>query len=179
MTFPLRDAQGADIVYLSVGLGWDPARRKRFGKQYEIDLNVAAMIYSGTDLVDVVYHEQMLSTDQAVRLHGDNLTGEGPGDDEIITVDLTRIESYVTAVLFVVTCYTGQDLAGVENAFCRMVNTATAAELARYDIASVPGTGFIMGGLFRPTGSWEFREINQGIQAQHPVEATAHLGRYL
>ncbi|MBL1079631.1 TerD family protein [Nocardia sp. 2] len=179
MTFPLRDEQGTEIVYLRVGLGWDPARRKLWGKHSDIDLNVAAMIYADTGLTDVVYHEQMLSTDSAVRLHGDNLTGEGPGDDEIITVDLTRIESYVTAVLFVVTCYTGQNLARVENAFCRIANSATTTELARYDIAAVSGTGFVMGGLFRPGGVWEFREINQGIEAKHPVEAAPELGRFL
>ncbi|MFF2554608.1 TerD family protein [Nocardia sp. NPDC058058] len=179
MTQPLRDEHGTEIVYLRFGLGWDPARRKLWGKTSEIDLNIAAMLYSDTDLIDVVYHEQMLSTDTSVRLHGDNLTGEGPGDDEIITVDLSRVQPAVTAIVFVVTCYTGQPLARVENAFCRMVNSATATELTRYDIATVSGTGFIMGGLFRPTGTWEFREINQGIAAKHPVEATTEIPNHL
>ncbi|WP_169815519.1 TerD family protein [Nocardia inohanensis] len=179
MTIPLHDAQGAEIVYLRVGLGWDPARRRRWGRQSEIDLNVAAMIYTAAGLTDVVYHEQMLAADRSVQLHGDNLTGEGPGDDEIITVDLSRVDSAVTAMLFIVTCYTGQDLSVVENAFCRIVDTASTTELARYDISSVAGTGFIMGGLFRATGTWEFRGINEGISARHPVEAATQLGRFL
>ncbi|WP_169814935.1 TerD family protein [Nocardia crassostreae] len=179
MIIPLRDGQGAEISYLRVGLGWDPARRRPWGKQAEIDLNIAAMIYDDVGLIDVVYHEQMFSADRAVRLHWDNLTGEGPGDDEIITVDLARMDAAVTAVLFVATCYTGQDLSGVEDAFCRIVNSATTTELARYDIAAVTGTGFIMGGLFRPSGTWEFREINEGIAARHPVEAVPHLERFL
>lgn len=132
----LSGSDGA-MQYVKVAAGWDPVRRARFGSRArDIDLNIAALLYAGGTLVDAVYHEQLSSTDGAVRHHGDSTTGEGKGDNEVITVDLTRLGAHVDAIAFLVTCYTRQTFAEVENAFCRLVDGATDRELARYDLAA-------------------------------------------
>ncbi|WP_309231529.1 TerD family protein [Nocardia sp. SYP-A9097] len=172
-------AGGGTLEHLTVGLGWDPARPKWFGRSMEIDLNVAALIFSADRLVDVVYHEQLSSADGAIRHGGDSLTGEGPGDDEVIGIDLTRLAPHVTAVVLLVTCYTGQKLDEVENAFCRLVNGASGTEVKRYELSDLPYPGLVVGVLFRDADTWGFREIAAGIAARHPVEAAPLLGPYL
>ncbi|MEV6768062.1 TerD family protein [Nocardia sp. NPDC051030] len=179
MFIELRDEAGARLELISVGLGWDPALDTWEGVGHEIDLNVAALMFSGDQLVDVVYHEQLNSADGSIRHHGDSMTGEGRGDNELITVDLTRIASPVTTVLFLVTCYTGQPFSEILNAFCRMVDGVSGTELVRYDLSGVQHTGLLMGEITRPQGAWQFREINAAINARHPVEAAPQLGPYL
>lgn len=179
MSISLRDQHGADLVYLTLAIGWDPVRRKRFGRNREIDLNFAAVLFSGDQLVDVVYHEQLSSRDGSVRHHGDSTTGEGKGDNEIITLDLTRLGPDISAVLFLVTCYTGQPFDRIENAFCRLVDGTTGTELLRYDLAGVPYTGLVMGAVDRANGRWEFREVSKGVVAEHPVDVAPQLYQFL
>ncbi|WP_245721641.1 TerD family protein [Nocardia crassostreae] len=170
-----RDDRDASPEYLTVGLGWDPARGRWAP---DIDLNVAAFLFSADSLVDVVYHEQLNSADGAVRHHGDSITGEGRGDNEIISVDLTRLSPAVTTVLFLVTCYTGQSFAEIRNAYCRVVDQVSSTEIARSELSGLPSSGLVLGALDRVSG-WRFRPINQGIDARHPVEAAPLLTYYL
>ncbi|RJO71005.1 TerD family protein [Nocardia panacis] len=160
-----------------MGLGWDPVRE--WYRERAIDLNAAALLYSGTGLREVVYHERLDSPDGSVRLHGDSLDGVGPGDDEVISVDLTRLPGDITAILLLVTSHSEQTFAEVRNVFCRLVDGSTGAEIARYDPSGVPATGLVVGALVRASGGWEFREINEGVHARHPAEAVPYLTRYL
>ncbi|GAB4585749.1 TerD family protein [Nocardia sp. IFM 10818] len=169
-----RDDRGASPEYITVGLGWDPS----LGRAPDIDLNIAAFLFSADRLVDVVYHEQLNSADGAVRHHGDSITGEGRGDNEVISVDFTRLSSSVTTVLFLVTCYTGQSFAEIANAYCRVVDQTSNTEIARSQLSGLPNSGLVLGALDRVSG-WRFRPINQGIDAQHPVEAAPQLVYYL
>ncbi|MFR9752381.1 TerD family protein [Nocardia sp. 004] len=177
MSIELRDDTGMRIGYLDMALGWDPARQ--WFQEGEIDLNAAALLFRGDQLTDVVYHEQLMSQDGSVRHHGDSVTGEGKGDNEVITVDLTRVSPEVSTVLFLVTCYSGHTFADIGNAFCRLVDGASGTEITRYDLSGVPASGVVMGAVVRTSGGWDFRTINEGIEAQHPVEAAPYLGRYL
>lgn len=180
MFIALRDDHGAALEYVAVGLGWDPVRRKWFGRRgTDIDLNVAALLFGGDRLVDVVYHERLTSEDGAVRHHGDSMTGEGKGDNEIITVDLLRLAVEVKTVVFLVTCYSGQPFTRTRNAFCRLIDGTAGTELARYELSGLPHTGLVMGALDRLNGIWQFRVINEGIDARHPVEAAPRLGQYV
>ncbi|WP_067564469.1 TerD family protein [Nocardia acidivorans] len=167
------------LEHLTVGLGWDPAQPKWFGRSLDIDLNVAALMFSADRLVDVVYHEQLSSVDGSIRHGGDSLTGEGRGDDEVIGIDLTRIDPNVTAVVLLVTCYTGQNLDEVENAFCRLVSGAEETEFRRFELSGLPYPGLVVGVLIRGLAGWEFRDIGTGVAARHPVEAAPLLGAYL
>jgi tellurium resistance protein TerZ len=181
VVIPLRDTNGAGLESVFVGLGWDPLNRRRwFGpRSAAVDLNAAALLFSGDRPVEVVYHEQFLSADGAVRLHGDNLDGTGPGDDEVITIDLTRLAPPVTAVALLVTCYTGQTFAQIENAFCRLADTVSQADIARYELRDGSSTGFVMGALLRAEPGWQFHEIAAPLAARHPADAVPLVQRYL
>ncbi|MGV9546087.1 TerD family protein [Nocardia beijingensis] len=181
MRTELRDERGVPLEHVTVALGWDPAGRSRFfRRREEIDLNVAALLFAADRLVDVVYHEQLSSTDGAVRLHGDSMTGEGAGDDEIIAVDLSRIALQVTTVLFLVTCYTGQTFERIANAYCRVIDTVAGAQLARHELTGGGShTGLVLGRVRRTDGAWHFQAIGAGLRARHPVDAIPHIGPYL
>ncbi|MGK8506049.1 TerD family protein [Nocardia asiatica] len=175
------DHRGTRLEHLRMALGWDPVRRSRFGSNAkDIDLNAAALLFADDDIVDVVYHQQLSSRDGSVRHLGDSTTGEGKGDNEVITVDLSRIPAQISAIVFLVTCYTGQTFDQIENAFCRMVDTITGTEIAHHDLsAEASRTGLVMGKVSRTDGTWQFEPIYEAIQAQHPVEAIAHMNRFL
>ncbi|WP_245717370.1 TerD family protein [Nocardia jejuensis] len=180
MFIALRDTSGASLGMISVGLGWDPAETSWDAGEFgEIDLNVAALMFSVDVLVDVVFHEQLNSADGAVRHNGDSITGEGRGDDEVVTVDLTRISPQVTKVLFLVTCYTGQLFSSIGNPFCRLIDSGSGVEMLRYDLSGLPHTGLVMGSLVRDEVGWGFEEINSAIEARHPVDAAPLLGQFL
>lgn len=166
------------LSFVTLGLGWDPADRARWARARRIDLNAAAMLFAGHQLVDVVYHEQLFSQDGAVRLLGDSTDGVGDGDDETITVDLTRISPMVTAVVFLMTSYTGQTMDEVQNSYCRLIDGMTGREFAHY-LLDDPAHGFLAGELVRDGEGWVYREIAAAIDAQHPVEAIQQLDAYL
>ncbi|WP_454196520.1 TerD family protein [Nocardia sp. Marseille-Q1738] len=173
MSTRLRDERDTPLDHVTVTLGWDPATPSRwFGRRKDIDLNAAALLFAGDRLIDVVYHERLSSTDGSVRLHGDSITGEGEGDDEIITVDLTRIPAEVTTVLFLVTCYTGQTFEQIANAYCRVMDSAAGTQIARYDLTDGGDhTGLVLGTVRRTDGVWHFDTVGKGVRARHPVEA--------
>ncbi|MEV6061310.1 TerD family protein [Nocardia asteroides] len=171
----------AGLTHVSVGLGWDPVRSGKFRRPTkDIDLNAAALSFSGTRFVDIAFHEQLTSRDGAVRHLGDNVTGVGEGDDELVLVDLTRLDTQVTTVVLLMTCYTGQRFDRIENGFCRLVDNVAGTELARIDLAGTGShTGLILGKLHRPRGPWQFSLIAHPIEAEHVADAIPHLTTYL
>ncbi|AHH16162.1 putative stress response protein [Nocardia nova SH22a] len=176
MTEQGRTEPSTALEFARVGLSWDPAHGRRWygARRAAVDLNVAAVLLSDTEPLEVVYHQQLISADGAVRLLGDSVTGEDEGDDEIITLGLSRIRPEVNAVAVVVTCYSGQTFADVANPRCRIVDGAGAA-LADHDLSARAETGMIAG-IFRRTGDgWTFRAVATGITAAHPVEALPQL----
>ncbi|MGK8512832.1 TerD family protein [Nocardia asiatica] len=181
MDTEVRDAGGVPLAHVTVSLGWDPATRPRLlGRRTEIDLNVAALLFAADRLVDVVYHEQLSSADGSVRLHGDSVTGAGTGDDEVVSVDLSRLPPRVGTVLFLVTSYTGQAFDQIANAYCRVIDTVGRTQLARYDLTgSGPHTGLVLGRVRREDGAWRFEGLGEVLQARHLVEAVPQLGGYL
>ncbi|WP_228838804.1 TerD family protein [Nocardia amamiensis] len=177
----LSDHNAARLEHLRMALGWDPVRRSLFGSNTkDIDLNAAALLFAEDRIADVVYHQQLNSRDGSVRHFGDSTTGEGKGDNEVITVDLTRIPPQITTIIFLVTSYTGQTFDQIENAFCRVVDTVSGDEIARHDLsADTSHTGLVMGKVSRTGASWRFEPIGEAIRAQHPVEAIPQMTRFL
>ncbi|WP_040814299.1 TerD family protein [Nocardia concava] len=180
----LRKQGGAALGYVQMGLGWDPVKRGgMFGnKTVDVDLDASVVMFSGGNPVDVVYYGGLTSKDGSIRHQGDNLTGEGDGDDEQILVDLTRINERVNALVFIVTSYKGHTFEQVANAYCRLVDSATNKEMARYTLAGgMPFTGIVMAKLYRtaPGADWKMEALGEGIQAKHPGEAVPQLGRFL
>ncbi|MFD3809772.1 TerD family protein [Rhodococcus sp. NPDC058639] len=178
----LRKEGGVALTYLRMGLGWDPIeKRGLFGnRSADIDLDASAVLFADHNIVDVAYYGQLQSKDGSVQHQGDNLTGEGAGDDEVVLVDLTRIPAHITTVMFVVTSYKGHSFEQVQNAFCRLVDGTTNGELARYTMqGGMPFTGMVMAKVYREGNSWKLQAIGEGIQAKHPGEAAPQLGRFL
>ncbi|MFB8005270.1 TerD family protein [Nocardia sp. NPDC056000] len=178
----LRKEGGVELTAIRMGLGWDPVKKGGLfgGRTVEIDLDAWVAMFAGAHLTDVAYYGELVSKDGSIRHQGDNLTGAGEGDDEVILVDLTRVPAGITTLLFVVTSYQGQTFEQVSNAYCRLVDGTTNAELARYSLTGgMPFTALAMAKVFRVGGDWKLQAIGEGFQAKHPGEAVPQLGRFV
>jgi tellurium resistance protein TerD len=156
-----------NLTQVLVGLGWDA--RSTTGAPFDLDAS-ALLCASGRVLGDeyFVFYNNLKSPEGSVEHTGDNLTGEGEGDDESILVDLTKVPENVDKVVFPVSIYDadsrGQTFGQVSNAFIRVVNQFDHAELARYDLTEDASTetAMIFGELYRYNGEWKFRAVGQG-----------------
>ena len=114
--------------------------------------------------MDVVFFQHLVSDDGSVRHTGDNLTGGAGsgGDDEAILVDLARVPANIDQIVFTVNSFTGQTFAEVQNAFCRLVDETTGAELARYTLTGGGNhTAQIMAKVHRTGGNWQMKAIGE------------------
>ena len=154
-----------------VGVGWDV---NQFDTGGDFDLDSAAFLLGENGKVgssgDFVFYGNLAHASGGVTHLGDNLTGEGEGDDEQILVDLSRIPASVSRVVFTVTIYEsdqrGQNFGQVNNAFIRIVDQAAGTELLRYDLGedfSIE-TAVVFGELYRHNGEWKFNAIGSGYQ---------------
>ncbi|WP_018179280.1 TerD family protein [Jongsikchunia kroppenstedtii] len=177
----------AGLTSIMMGLGWDPVRREgHFGDRApDIDLDASAVLFADGQIADIAYYGQLISKDGSVRHQGDNLTGAGDGDDEVLIVELSRIPVHVTTILFIVTSYQGQTFEQIDNTFCRLVDQSTGTELARYTLAGgMPYTGVVMARVWRDqttpgASDWTLEALGDGISARHPGEAAPQLLRFL
>lgn len=158
---------GSALTKITMGLGWDAVKSKGlfgFGSKTEtVDLDASVVMFDeGNKAVDIVWFRQLKSKDGSIVHSGDNRTGAGDGDDEQITVDLSRVPPTVKSLVFTVNSFTGQSFAQVENAYCRILNAANQQEVARYDL-SVQGshTAQIMAKLYRHNGEWKMHAIGE------------------
>ncbi len=179
----LRKADGVALTTVRMGLGWDPITTRGLfggGRAVDIDLDASALMFAGSQAIDVVFYNSLRSRDGAIQHLGDNRTGEGDGDDESIVVDLRSVAPQVTTILFVVTSYEGQTFEQVGRAFCRLVDQTTDGELARYTLGGgQPFTGMVMARVFRESGNWKLQAIGEGIQARTPIDAMSKLGSFV
>lgn len=171
---------GGSLSRVRMGLGWDAVKKRGlFGRRSQsIDLDASALLFDGQrKLVDAVWFRQLQSKDGSVQHTGDNLTGDGEGDDESIIVDLGRLAPAVTQIVFTVNSFTGQDFSQIENAFCRLVDETTGEELARYDLTgSGRHNAQIMAKVSRDGGGWTMTAIGaiaSGRTFQDLLPATA------
>ncbi|MFE6688231.1 TerD family protein [Streptomyces sp. NPDC057743] len=156
-----------NLTQITVGLGWDA--RSTTGAPFDLDAS-ALLCGSGRVLGDeyFVFYNNLKSPEGAVEHTGDNLTGDGEGDDETILIDLTQVPERVDAIVFPVSIHEadlrGQSFGQVSNAFIRVVNQADGSELARYDLSedAAGETAMIFGEVYRRNGEWKFRAVGQG-----------------
>lgn len=157
------------LVKILVGLGWDP----RATNGQEFDLDASALLIGANGKVrtekDFIFYNQLQSVDGSVAHTGDNRTGEGEGDDESLTVDLTQVPVDVDKVVFIVTIHDAearkQNFGQVGGAFIRVVNDVTSAEIVRYDLAEDASveTAMVFAELYRNGAEWKFRAVGQGF----------------
>ena len=161
-----KEAPGLTAV--AVGLGWDA--RTTTGVEFDLD---ASAIACGTDkrvLSDqhFIFFNNLRSPEGSIEHTGDNLTGEGDGDDEVINVDLAGTPPNIDSIVFPVSIYDAdarsQSFGQVRNAYIRVVNRANGSEIARYDLSEDASTetAMVFGELYRNGADWKFRAVGQG-----------------
>ena len=161
--------EAPNLTNIAVGLGWNP--RATDGQAFDLDAVAFLVNESGKVRADAdfIFFNNLKSSDGAVEHTGDNRTGEGDGDDEVIKVDLTKVPADVSKVVFCAVIYDGQarnqNFGQVANAYIRIVNTQSGAEVARYDLSedSSTETAMIFGELYKNNGEWKFRAVGQGF----------------
>jgi len=157
------------LTKISVGLGWDV--RATEGADFDLDASCFLVGENGKvrSDADFIFYNQLQSADGSVTHTGDNLTGEGDGDDESITVDLSRISPDIFKLAFSVTIHDaqtrGQNFGQVASAFIRVVNMANNNEIVRYDLSEDASTetAMIFGEVYRNSGEWKFKAVGQGF----------------
>ncbi|MGW1337504.1 TerD family protein [Streptomyces rubiginosohelvolus] len=147
-----------------MGLGWEPAFR---GKDIDLDASVIAYGPNRNHL-DSCYFGKLTILNGAIKHSGDNLTGEGAGDDETIIVDLGRIPADATGLVFTVNSFTGQKFNEVAKAYCRLIDDASGEELVRFDLTGAePQTGVMMAKLIKQfTGEWEMTAMGEFVKSR-------------
>ncbi|MEE1801352.1 TerD family protein [Streptomyces sp. NPDC101062] len=161
-----KEAPGLTAVL--VALGWDV--RTTTGADHDLDASALLCDGSGKVVSDqhFVFYNNLKSPDGSVEHTGDNLTGEGDGDDETVKVDLSAVPADISKIVFPVSIHDaesrGQSFGQVRNAYIRVVNQAGGAELARYDLSEDASTetAMVFGELYRHGAEWKFRAIGQG-----------------
>ncbi len=157
-----------NLSAIAVGLGWDV--RSTAGDDFDLDASALALGENHKILSDewFVFFNNLKSPDGSIEHQGDNLTGEGEGDDEVINIDLKSVPPQAVSIVITVSIYDAesrrQSFGQVRNAYIRVVNLANDVELARYDLtedASVE-TAMVFGEVYRHSGEWKFRAIGQG-----------------
>ncbi|MFD5399509.1 TerD family protein [Streptomyces sp. NPDC127097] len=147
-----------------MGLGWEPAFRSK-----SIDLDASVIAY-GPDRkkVDNCFFGKLMILGGAIQHSGDNLTGEGAGDDEAITVHLGGLPPEVTGLVFVVNSFSGQKFSDVAKAYCRLLDAQSGEELVRFDLThSEPRTGVMMAKLIRQfSGEWEMTALGEYVDSR-------------
>jgi stress response protein SCP2 len=178
---PLTTEGGAPLTRLRLGVGWDKAPTAGFigTGAPEVDLDASAVQFADGQLFDLAFYNNLKTRDGSVEHLGDNTTGRGAGDDEVITVDLERVYSKVDSIVLLVSSYQGHTLEWIANAYCRLVDEGDV-ELARFRLTGgVPQTGLAMAKLFRDGDQWRVRAIGEGIAVKLPTESVEALRPYV
>ncbi|MEH0543574.1 TerD family protein [Streptomyces sp. B21-105] len=152
------------LSQVKMGLGWEPAFR---GK--DIDLDASVIAYGPQrNHIDSCYFGKLSIVNGAIKHSGDNLTGEGGGDDEVIVVDLGRLPQEVSGLVFTVNSFSGQKFTEVAKAYCRLLDASSGEELARFDLTGAEAqTGVLMAKLIRQySGEWEMTAIGTFVKAR-------------
>ena len=157
------------LTSVRVGLGWDA--RVTDGQAFDLDASVFLLTETGRvrSDADFIFYNNKEGGGGAVRHQGDNLTGVGEGDDEVVAVDLGNVPAEIQKLSFAVTIHDAearrQNFGMVSNAFIRVVNAADGREIARYDLSEDASTeaAMVFGEVYRHSGEWKFKAVGQGF----------------
>lgn len=170
----------AGLSNILVGLGWDPVEKTGGGllgglfggKGPDIDCDASVIMLDQNEKMtkkeDLVYFGNLRSQCGSVIHTGDNLTGDGDGDDEQIIVELGRVPAHIHKLVFVVNIYDcirrKQDFGLIKNAFIRVVNGGNKQELIRFNLTEnyAGKTTLVVGEIYRNGSEWKFAAIGEG-----------------
>lgn len=180
----LTKKDGGSLKDITVGLGWDPIEPEKkglFGGLFgggsvEIDCDASVLMLSENDKLvqknDLIYYGNLKSSCGSVLHTGDNRTGEGEGDDEAINIDLSKVPSRISKLLFVVNIYDcvnkKQHFGMIQNAFIRVVDKTSRTEICKYNLTDDYSgkTSLVTGEIYRHNGGWKFNAIGTGTNAK-------------
>ena len=159
------------LTKLMVGLGWDV---NAFDSGYNFDLDASAFMVGSNGKCptekEFIFYSNLDDASESGKHMGDNLTGEGEGDDEQIEVDLSKVPANIERIAFTVTIYDAdvrrQNFGQVQNAYIHIQDMVSGADLIRYDLGedfSIE-TAIVVGELYRHNGEWKFNAIGSGFQ---------------
>lgn len=162
-----KEAPGLNKIV--VGLGWDA--RATDGAAFDLDASAFLVKLDGKVRADsdFCFYNNKTVADGAVQHMGDNLTGEGEGDDECVKVELGKIPADLDKVVFAVTIHEAetrkQNFGQVSHAYIRIVNEQGGQEIARYDLSEDASTetAMIFGEIYRVGTDWKFKAVGQGF----------------
>ena len=165
----LQKEDGTNLNKVIVGLGWDV---NKYDGQADFDLDASAFLLNANGKVrndkDMIFYGNLKSLDESVEHTGDNLTGEGDGDDEQIKIDLSKVPADVEAIAITVTIYDAvnrkQTFGQVSNAFARIVDQDSNNEVIRYDLGEdySTETALVVAKIYRHNGNWKIEAIGSG-----------------
>ena len=182
-------SDGRKLTKLMVGLGWDAVEQpqgffsKLFNGKIDIDCDASVFLCQGGKFVetdDLVYFGNLEHHTHAVKHMGDNLTGEGAGDDEEIYIDLNKLPEEYDKLIFVVNIYKGmereQHFGMIQNAFIRVVDSDSNEELCRFNLTEgYDGMlSMIAGEVYKRNGEWKFNAIGNGTKDINLTELSKH-----
>lgn len=191
---------GGNLRQVMVGLGWDEAQQSRGdgflkglfggGQTQPIDCDASAILCGANGKIvanDIkqccVYFGNLRHSSGAIVHQGDNLTGEGDGDDEQIMANLSMIPTNISKIVFVVNIYDArarnQHFGMIRNAFIRLVNMDNNTEICRYNLSDNYNnmTGLVIGEIYRKNGEWKFNAIGQPVQEASRLDSLIQLYR--
>ncbi|THA27904.1 TerD family protein [Streptomyces sp. RKND-216] len=152
------------LTSVRMGLGWEPAFRSK-----DIDLDASVIAYDANrKKIDACYFGKLAILNGIIQHSGDNLTGEGAGDDEVITVHLGDLPPQVTGLVFTVNSFSGQRFTDVAKAYCRLLDGGSGEELVRFDLTNAePRTGVLMCKLIRQfSGEWDMTALGEYVDSR-------------
>lgn len=166
----LKKESGHAVTKVHVGLGWDAAKPtgflgKLFNSSSDIDLDASCVLLDATgNVIDTVWFRQLKSRCGSIVHSGDNRTGDGDGDDEVILIDLQKVPANVQYLAFTVNSFTGQNFSKVDNASVRILDQANK-ELAKFNLTDKGShTGVFIASMSRNEDDWQFKA--HGIASQ-------------
>ncbi len=165
----LEKGDGSSLTQIYLGAGWDVAKSGGGffgmfkGGDDSIDLDASLILFNENNQpLDAVWFGQLKSKDGSIWHSGDNRTGAGDGDDEVIHVDLTKIPPQVKSIVFTISSFRGQTFEKVENAYCRLVDATTNTEIAKYNLSAQGNyTALIVAKVYRHNGAWKMSALGE------------------
>jgi tellurium resistance protein TerZ len=195
----LSKAANSTVTSFTLGVGWDAFIKKEkkeggffgFGGRktgnaekvpMNVDLDASCLLFDDNkNLIDNIYFNQLMSKDGSIKHSGDNLTGDGDGDDEQIVVTLSDIADNVSYIVFTVNAFTSSvNFNNVENAFCRLVNNSNNQEVLRYELdSSGDHDAIIMAALTRKGDDWEVKALGEPSKGRTSFLIAPHVQKLL
>ena len=170
----LEKGDGSSLTQIYLGAGWDVAKSGGGffgmfkGGDDSIDLDASLILFNENNQpLDAVWFGQLKSKDGSIWHSGDNRTGAGDGDDEVIHVDLTKVPPQVKSIVFTISSFRGQTFESVENAFCRVVDATSNTEIAKYNLSAKGDfTALIIAKVYRHNGAWKMSALGEACNGK-------------